>query len=367
MTYFQFNNVRFAALASAVPVHVQTIDMSPEHPNARYIKNFIRQTGVKQRHISVTEQTCTDLGHAAAIKALEKTGWDIESLDALVFMSQTSDYNPGMSNAHITHYRLGMREDSVVFDVPQACTSFLYGLFISASLLQQSQINRILLICGDTQWSSYGSRKELISDETPLFGEATSAILLEKGNAPNIKIALYSNGAGYKYLFYPLGGARNAWRRHYKKFILPNAAEFSGFGAYMDGMEITSFSTTTVVDSIRQFLDDTRTTIDSYDGLVLHQANLQIIKTIARRLGIPMEKVPLTVDRFANTSASSIPLTMADAYAGDSRDKLHLLTSGFGIGLSWGIASLEIHPDIIHPVIFCEGNQFEEGFVKEVR
>lgn len=366
MTYFQFNNVQFAALASAVPAHVQVINTSSENPRAKYIKSFTRQTGIKQRHISITEQTCTDLGYIAAQKALKKTGWDIESLDALVFMSQTPDYNSATSNAHITHYRLGMRKDSIVFDVPQGCTSFPYGLFLSASLLQQSQINRILLICGDTIWSSYGSKEELLAAESPLFGDATSAILLEKGNASDLKITLYADGAGYKYLFNPFSGSRNAWRRHYGKFTLPDGAEFSGFGSYMDGMEITSFSTTTVVNSIHQFLGDTHTTMDSYDGLVLHQANFQIIKTIARRLNVAMEKVPVTVDRFANTSASSIPLTMADAYAGDSREKLHLLTSGFGIGLSWGIASLDIQPDIILPVIFCEGGQFEEGFVKEV-
>ena len=115
MTYFQFSNVRFAALACAVPEHVQKIDTSPDHSNAKYIKGFVKQTGVRQRHISITEQTCTDLGYTAALKALDKTGWDIESIDAIIFASQTPDFNSATSNAHITHYRLGMRKDSIAF------------------------------------------------------------------------------------------------------------------------------------------------------------------------------------------------------------------------------------------------------------
>ena len=73
MACFQFDNVRFSAIVCAAPAHVQAIDTSPEHPNAKYIKSFIRQTGIRQRHISVTEQTCTDTGYVAALKALDKT------------------------------------------------------------------------------------------------------------------------------------------------------------------------------------------------------------------------------------------------------------------------------------------------------
>ena len=180
MAFLHFDNVGIAALAGVLPEHVQTIDMDPRRPRADYIRHFVKQTGVRQRHISVTEQTSTDLGCAALRLALERAGWDANSLDGLIFMSQTPDFNPSTSNAHVLHNHLHLGEDTLAFDITQGCASFPYGLSVCAALLQQPHIRRLAMISGDTIWPLYPSRKALEEAETFLSGEGGTALLLEK-------------------------------------------------------------------------------------------------------------------------------------------------------------------------------------------
>lgn len=365
MAFLEFDNISIAALAAAVPEYIQTLD-GVTTIDADQVRSFQKYTGVMQRHVSVTKQTALDLGCAAAHRALKRAQWDVGSLDALIFMSQTPDFNAGTGNAFLAHYILGLREDVMAFDIPLACSSFPYGLSVCSALLQQASINRILMISGDTQWHFYEEGIPVASaDGRFMFGEASTAILLEKNeNSLPIHISLSTDGSGYKYLFNPLGGCRNAWQKK-QAFMLPNGDVHipSGKFGYMDGIEITSFSTTKVVSDIQKFLDQTSMPIAEFDAVILHQANKQIIKTIAKRLKVDANKVPLSLDRYGNTSGASAPLTIADAFAGSEKENVSLLLSAFGTGLSWGIAALNIRPAVIEPVFTCN-NRFEEGFVQ---
>lgn len=360
MAFLHFDNVGIAALAGVLPEHVQTIDTDPQHPDADYIRHFVRQTGIRQRHISITEQTSTDLGYAALLLALERADWSVDSLDGLIFMSQTPDFNPSTSNAHVLHNHLHLRDDVLAFDITQGCASFPYGLAVCASLLQQPHVRRLAMISGDTIWPLYASRKALAEAKTFLSGEGCTAILLERRENSPIDISLHSDGSGYHFLYYPDGGARNAWRRG--KGIMPNGGVYEG-GGYMDGMEITSFATLRVVDSIKAFLSRLGKTVNDFDGIVLHQANMQILKTMARRLKVDSAKMPTTVERLGNTNGASVSLTMVDAYANCPQDALHLLVSAFGVGLSWGIVNLSLNPAVIVPMQTTAA-RFEEDFLK---
>lgn len=361
MAFLHFDSLGVAALAGAVPDFVQPIPQEPDHPRAAYIRNFVRQTGVRQRHISVTEQTASDYAYAAVIAALDRAGWDAGSLDGLVFLTQTPDFNAATGNAFILHKHLGMREDALVFDIAQGCASFPYGLAVCAGFLQQPGINRVAMLCGDTMWPRSPSKEALLAEPTFLVGEGSTAMLLEKRPDSPVDVALYSDGTGYHFLYEPWSGARHAWRR--VPGIMPNGALYEG-GPYMDGMEITTFSTMRVVESIQEFLRHIGRTVADFDGVVLHQANLQILKTMARRLKVPPEKFPTTVETLANTNGASVTLTMVDAYAG-RKGPLDLLVSAFGIGLSWGVASLTLDADVIVPLIAC-ADRFEDDFLRPV-
>ena len=360
MAFLHFNNVGIAALAGALPEHVQKINTDPQHPRAAYIKNFVKQTGITQRHISITEQTSTDLGYAALCGALDRAGWRAHSLDALVVMSQTPDFNPSTGNAHVLHNHMGLSSEVMAFDITLGCSSFPYGLSVCASLLQQPHINRIAMVSGDTMWPSYESPQALLAEPCFLSGEGSTALLLEKRENSPLDISLHSDGTGYYFLFDPYAGVRNAWR--HIRGILPNGTIYEGCG-YMDGMEITSFATLRVVEDIKAFLERVGKSMADYDGLVLHQANMQILKAMARRLKVDMSKVPVTVDSFGNTNGASVSLTMVDAYAGIKSDPLSLLISAFGVGLSWGIVDLSLDPAVVAPMYTC-ADRFEEDFLK---
>ncbi|MBQ7606404.1 MAG: hypothetical protein IJU76_00225 [Desulfovibrionaceae bacterium] len=365
MPLLEFNNIGFASLTCAVPANTQTIDENPDCPDGAYRKKFVRQMGIRKRHISLTEQTCTDTGFAAAKRALKNAGWSADSLDGLIFMSQTPDFNPATGNAHILHYRLGMRKDSLAFDITLGCSSFPYGLSVCAALMQQPQVKRLCMISGDTNFVSYNSVDAIRHCGHFLFGEGTTALLLEQVRETSpLRIALYSDGAGYKYLYDPYSGCRNAWRQ-FRPAVTANGVKL-GAERPMDGIEITTFSTDTVVESIRRFLEDTSTDVSDYDGIVLHQANKQIVKTIGRRLKVDPKKLPLSLDRYANTSGASASLTIVDAYANDPRECLHLLVCAYGIGLSWGIADIRIRPAVITSIFPVEDEIFEEGLLYPV-
>lgn len=369
MSFLSYSNISIAGLAGAVPAHIQYRDMSQDD---RRSKLFFKRTGVKQRHMSITRQTSMDMGYVASKTILEKADWDVKSLDAILSSTQTPDFFPGPGNAHLLQYRLGMREDVMVLDNTMGCSAFSFSLATCTSLLQNPNIKRVLLICGDSHWYQYSSSEAILAHNEFLHGEGTVALLLErKDDSPLMHINLHADGSGYKYLFLPFGGIRNK-HKHQDTVILPDGATFqstkdavdNSIVEYMDGMEVTSFATATVVKSIQNFLEQEHKTLDNFDGLVLHQANIQIITTIAKRLELDMDKVPVSVDRYGNTNGASIPISMIDAYANSQKESLSLLTAGFGIGLSWGIASFDISPAIIEPMIFVENDIFEEALVR---
>lgn len=362
MPFLTFDNVAIAAMAAAVPSHVQTLEEANRTMPAQ-VRSFEKLTGVRQRHISVTRQTALDLGVHAARQALARAGWGPDSLDGVIFLSQTPDFNAGTGNAFLAHHLLSLKADCLAFDIPLACSSFCYGLSVAASLVARPGVSRLAFLSGDTQWHFYpdGIPKAL-PDGGFMFGEAATAVLLEKNDhAHPMHISLFTDGSGYKYLFNPLGGCRNAWEKA-RVLRLPNGDihHVSGKFGYMDGLEVTSFTTTRVVRDIQDFMTRIGHSPADYDSIILHQANRQIIRTIAKRLGISPDSLPSTLDRYGNTSGASSPLTIIDAYAGCDKPDVFLLASAFGTGLSWGVASFHLAPSVIAPIATCD-DRFDEG------
>jgi 3-oxoacyl-[acyl-carrier-protein] synthase-3 len=322
----------------------------------------MKSTGVLQRHISAIGQTGADLCAAAAKAALRWANWDATSVDAIVAIVEVSDYEaPG--DACLLQYILEMREDSVAFDVNLGCSGFPYGMFIGASMMQNDNIRRVIVTSGLTKNQQYRQTGNFPAGETFLFGEAGSAILLEKKEASPLSVGLWSDGSGYKYLFVPFGGARNPVREAGEAILPDGEVCVADVQSYMDGVEIFNFSVKKGVDAIRSFLEYYKRDLNDFDALVIHQANLKIIKTMAKLLHVDMSKIPISIDRYANTSLASVPLTILDAYANCEKKVLRLLTVGFGIGLSWGVAAFPLDTSVLVP-IFTTNERFEEGAIR---
>lgn len=363
MADFSYNNVEIAAVAAAVPSYCQVID-DDLIASDRYCKNFVKQTGVRKRYISLTEQTCVDLGVVALKKALEIAKWDKDSLDMVIFDSQTPDYCGGTGNSTFIHHYLSLPVTCAALDLNLGCSGVPYSLSAASAYLQQSSIQRVAVLLGDTQWCNYKNAEEITSEKCFLMGEAVGVVLLEKRDTSASSYSLFTNGHGYKHLLHVGTGFKNSWRT-YDMYQLPNG-ENAPKGNYMDGVEIALFTNTDVYTSLKDYLAKRNLGVTDFDYVLLHQANLQLIKGITKKLEIPQEKVPVSIDKYANTSTASAVVTLCSEFGDNHQGLKRFLNCSFGIGLSWGIGDLIINTDVIGQIEKTD-LVLDEHFLKGVK
>ncbi len=363
MPYAEYTNIAIAGIATAVPEKTVTVESLAAHYDAAYLEEFQKKTAIRKKHRVAPHQTGSDLARCAAERALAAAGWEKGSVRGIVVVTQYPDYRmPG--NACIMHHQLGLSQDCIAFDVNLGCSGYAYGLNICASMMQQSGMDRMILVCSEvsTPLAPHPTDPDADIDQL-LFGDAGTATLLERReDAPPLSIGMWTDGSGYKALYTPFGGARNPGVLRGNKVQMPDGTQIYDDLSYMDGVEVFSFSNTFAVQGVKDFLTHYGLSLESFDGLVLHQANMMIIKQMAKRLKMPMDKVPVSLDRYGNTSSATVPLTICDAYAGTDK-QLNLLCTGFGIGLSWSVVNMTLAPDVIHPIV-TDGSIMEEGITE---
>lgn len=170
-----------------------------------------------------------------------------------------------------------------------------------------------------------------------------------------------SDGESFKAIIVPSGAFRNRNGSH-ERTLWADGNIRSDFEGYMDGAEVFSFAVTRAPRLIKSFMNDNGRNIDDYDAFIVHQANLYIMKHLAKKIKISMDKVPVVIDRYGNTSGSSLPLTLCETWGNDNSGKLNVLMCGFGSGLSLGVAEAEICKSDILPVAFTD-DYYKEGGV----
>lgn len=363
MADFSYDNVGVAAVTAAVPSYFQTIT-DDLIANDRYCKNFVKQTGVRKRYISLTEQSCVDLGVVALKRALAIAEWDKNSLNMVIFDSQTPDYCGGTGDSTFIHHYLDLPVTCAALDLNLGCSGVPYSLSVASSFLQQSNINRIAVLLGDTQWCNYKSKEEITAEKCFLMGEAVGVVLLEKQVSNISNYSLFTNGHGYKHLLHVGTGFKNTWRNS-DKYLLPNG-EIASKENYMDGVEIALFTNTDICTSLKEYLSGRKLEISDFDYVLLHQANLQLINGIIKKLQIPKEKVPVSIDKYANTSTASAVVTLCSEFGNNHQGLKRFLNCSFGIGLSWGIGDLIINTDVIGEIEKTD-LLLDEHFLKSVK
>lgn len=351
----EINKVRIDGIAAAVSNSWMSImECAESDADVKVIKKFMRTTGVKGRYNAGKKQTTADFCYCAAKKLLEHKNVDLADIGVLVFVTQTSDYELP-ATACVLQNRLGLSKDCIAFDVNLGCSGYTCGLNIAASLLQNSNSTIALLLAGDTsarEKNPYFTTKSSHS-ATMLFGDSGTATLLVKDEtAKDIKMISRTDGDGYKAIISPYGGWRNP---------VPPAG--ANYGAVMDDVEVFNFACNEVPILLRATMELSGKTIDNYDCLVLHQANLFIMKQIAKRVGFPLEKMLVSLDIFGNTSSSSVPISMVKEYGNATKNKeLHVLMCGFGVGLSWSTVDCYINEQDILPIVHTD-EYFEDGYM----
>lgn len=288
---------------------------------------IVQRTGIRQRYVAGEGETTASLGAEAAQKALDNAGLTAANIDLIICATSTPD-NTFPATAVNIQNRLGMHH-GFAFDVQAVCSGFVYAMSTADLYIRGGMAKRVLVIGAETF-----SRILDWTDRTTcvLFGDGAGALVLEaaEGSGENtdrgvLTSQLRSDGVHKEKLYVDGGPSTTGTVGHLR----------------MEGREVFKHAVGMITDVIVAAFDATGTTADDIDWLVPHQANRRIIDGSAKKLGIPLEKVVVTVDLHGNTSAASIPLALSVA-AADGRIKKGdlVMLEAMGGGFTWGAVLL---------------------------
>jgi 3-oxoacyl-[acyl-carrier-protein] synthase-3 len=315
---------RISALGVHVPERVLTndeisqfLDTSDEWITTR--------TGIRERRIARVDEAASDLGEVAARRCLEQGGLDAAELD-LVLVATISPDHIMPATASIVADKIGATRAGA-FDVQAGCTGFVYGLAIATAFVSANIYKNVLVVGAEVlskmvDWTDRGT--------CVLFGDGAGAVLVQPtDNGSIFSFDLGNDGSGASSLLVPAGGSRMP-----ATFDTVRDHEHA---MHMTGSEVFKFATRTVVDSCQKVLSDAEIGVEDVDLFVPHQANIRIIESASRRLGMTERQVFANLDRYGNTSCASIPLCLHEASeSGRLKKGDTLLMAGFGAGLTWG-------------------------------
>ena len=340
MAFFSYNNIRIAGISASVPKKVRYIrDMDCFAPGEA--EKVIALTHVEEARIAPEGMCASDLCYEAAEKLISDLHWDKKEIEVLVFVSFSRAYYVEPNTAGILQNRLGLPTSCMALDIPFPCAGYLYGMNVVASLLEKGTVKKALLLNGETCTRNHSLQDKELG---PLLGDAGSATAIEfcEGADP-IQINLYTDGSGADWLAADEGGCRHPATPDSFKMIeeRPGIIRNKLHVRMRDGMSVFSFSTTEPVIGVKDLCSRHNIDMSSIDYLYLHQANKMICDRIARKFGVPLEKVPYSLMKFGNPASVSVPLTMVYATREALSTKpVNAMLCAFGGGLAWGSAHI---------------------------
>lgn len=287
------------------------------------------RTGIKSRHI-VEQELTSDMALEAAKMALQRAGMNAEDLDLIIVASISPD-NTTPSVATRVSGRLGTKIGTPAFDISAACSGFVYALTQADNMIRLGQIKNALVICSESlsKIVDWTDRNTCV-----LFGDGAGAVVLRacEGKGDNtdtgiLDTRIYADGSHYDSLK-TLGGV--------------SSTQNAGF-LYMDGKEVFKYGVNALTQAAETVIAETGFSSADIDWLIPHQANIRIISNVGEKLGLPSEKVIVTVDHHGNTSASSIPLALSENLESGKIKKGDLIViTAMGAGFTWGGAIIRL-------------------------
>jgi len=338
MAFITYKNVGIRAMAACVPSNIAyNKDLGYLIPEEE-IEKTINSIGIRERRISDADTCSSDLCFKAAKKLIDDNQIDVNTIDVLLFLSQTPDYKLP-ATAPLLQDRLGLPNTTASLDLNLACSGYIYGLSTAFAYASQQGINRVLLLIGET-FSKITSPYDKVN--WPLYGDAGTATLVEKGDYSDSYFELMTDGSGSKALIIPAGECRNpATVENLQITEREDGNKRSDHQIYMDGMDVFNFTLRVVPKAIKNMLAVLSIQPENIDYFLFHQANKFMIEFIVKKLKIDTAKVPYCIDRFGNTSSASIPLTIVSELESKIRENEKVILCGFGAGLSWGTVYTE--------------------------
>ncbi|WP_233882308.1 beta-ketoacyl-ACP synthase III [Paraburkholderia flagellata] len=281
---------------------------------------IVARTGIHARHFAAPDVTTSDLALAASQRAIAAADVDPQSIDLIIVATSTPDF-VFPSTACLLQNKLGIRNHGAAFDVQAVCSGFAYAVSVADSLIRSGQ-NRTALVVGAETFSrilDFNDRTTCV-----LFGDGAGAIVLQASSEPGVlSSALHADGS-YAHILCTPGNVHGG-------VIAGNAF------LHMDGQAVFKLAVNVLEKVAIEALDKAQLTADQVDWLIPHQANIRIMQGTCRKLGLPAERMVVTVGEHGNTSAASIPLAF-DVAVRDGRIKRgqNVLIEGVGGGFTWG-------------------------------
>ncbi len=343
MAYLELNDFRIAGISAGVPRRIvnnlEKKDISKDYDAAA----FVETTGVLERRLD-DSFTTSDLCYAAAEQLISDLKWEKSEIDAIIFVSQTTDYFLP-ATACILQDRLGLSKECYAEDIVLGCSGWVYGLSSIGALMTSGHIRKALLMAGDG--------KRHVKTDDPLFGHAGTITALEyQKGCESFKFHFGTDGSGYDAIIIPDGGCRNVVT---PESFFPEEIDgkmYNRLQTRMKGMDVFSFGITTVPKSIKKLSEHFAIDYQEADFFVFHQANKKMNDMIVKKLKIDKDKVPSCMYHFGNTSSASIPLTIVTQLKGKiENQETKFICCGFGVGLSWGTVAFNSKNIVISDLV----------------
>lgn len=338
MAFFETNNVKIAGLSAGVPLEKRYIKDEENISSDYDVSSYIESTGVEQRRYS-DKLTISDLCVPAANQLLKDLGWQKETVDAIVLVTQTPDYLVPATSC-IIQDQMGLSKECLAMDISLGCSGWVYGLGTLAGLLSNGNMKRALLMVGDAK-QNYEGKSDI------LFGSAGTITALEYCEGESFKFHCGTDGSGWDAIYVPDGGSRNPFNSKTLEYEGVDGKQLMRIQSRMKGMDVFSFAISTAPKSIKKLMEHFSIEKETIDYYVLHQANKLIIDSVIKKLKITEDVAPQCMRFFGNTSSASIPLTIVTQMDGIINGKIHLICCGFGVGLSWGSVYVTIDENTI--------------------
>jgi 3-oxoacyl-[acyl-carrier-protein] synthase-3 len=326
-------------IAVALPAQImgndELIDGLPK--NQRIL--LIRHTGIMQRHVAAADETALDLGERACRLLFKAHPQLQEDVDTLIFCTQSTDHILP-PNSCILHGRLGLDVSVAAFDIPHACSAFLYAIHLARALVASGSARNVLVVTADT-YSKFIHPLDLSTRLVFGDGAAATWIGLSTGERGVVDVMCGTAGANYDNFIIPAGGCRqpllDSVRRQEQRDGNGNVR--SPANIPMMGHDLLAFVSTYIPDHVRALLARNDISLEAVDWFIFHQASGVVLDTLTRQLGAESGKVFRYLETVGNTVSASIPIALRAAIDdGAVKPGQLVLLCGFGAGLSWGSA-----------------------------
>jgi 3-oxoacyl-[acyl-carrier-protein] synthase III len=340
MSQSQIPNCAIKGIATAVPsCRIDNLSLDGEFPAAE-LRKIVQLAGIRYRYVSDGSLCTSDLCLASARQLMAKLDWAPDSIDALILVTQSPDYMLP-STASLLHRDLGLSTHCAVMDIGLGCSGYPYGMQTAAMMLNFGH-KRILLCQGDTP-SLFTSAED--RGTSLLFGDAGTTTALEYSPGANPWFFnLQSDGRGFDQLIIPAGGFRTRHSNNPRDYCVS-----------MNGAGLFNFTLERVPGLIADTLAQAQLAVEDMDYFIFHQSNQFMMKHLAKKCGLPEARTPIILEQFGNTGGASVPLTLTQALPQERSTSLKALLLGYGVGLSWGSALIDLPADA--PLLHSELSQ----------